>query len=456
MRKTLTNLLNTTNDFSLKGHVRSFEAKKNIIFSLGFKSISILINLVLVPLTINYVNPTQYGIWITMSSIMAWFSFFDIGLGNGLRNKFAESKALENYDKIRIYVSTTYAALLIIFSSVWILFFIANFFINWSHFLNTPAGMAVELSKVALILFSFVCMQFILKVITTILTADQKPAIPAFFDMISQLLILVIIVILTKFSHGSLLYLAVIIGSMPALVLLISSVWFYKGEYKTFMPSIRYVHFEYALDIMKLGLKFFIIQISIIAIYQTSNIIIARICGPESVSVYNIAYKYFTVIYFLFSIINAPFWSAFTDAYIQNDFEWMKSTIKKLELAAVLSVFAILILLMLSQVAYHLWVGDVIKIKFSLSVWVAIYFITNIFHALYTPILNGVGKIRLQLYVITTGALIYVPIAVFLGHRFGVEGVVMGTVLINLLILSYAPLQVHLIMRKKAKGIWNK
>ena len=32
-----------------------------------------------------------YG--LTLSSIIGWFAFFDIGFGNGLRNKFAEAIA---------------------------------------------------------------------------------------------------------------------------------------------------------------------------------------------------------------------------------------------------------------------------------------------------------------------------------------------------------------------------
>lgn len=76
-------------DFFTKGHERSIKAKKNILASFIIKGLSIAISLVLVPLTINYINPTQYGIWLTLSSIVAWFSFFDIGLTQGLRNKFA-------------------------------------------------------------------------------------------------------------------------------------------------------------------------------------------------------------------------------------------------------------------------------------------------------------------------------------------------------------------------------
>lgn len=443
-------------DFFTKGSERTLEAKKNIIMLMAFKGISIVVSIILVPLTINYINPTQYGIWITMSSIIAWFSFFDIGLGNGLRNKFAESKAIGYYDRVRIYISTTYAALIIIFSLVWIIFLISNFFINWSRILNAPLPMAGELSRVALILFSLICLQFVLKVINTVLTSDQKPAKPAFLDMLGQILILVIIVILSKTTQGSLLYLAATIGAIPVLILLISSLWFYRGSYKIFAPSIKYVRFEYAADLMKMGLKFFLIQISVIVIFQTSNIIIAQTCGPESVSIYNIAYKYFNIIYFLFCILILPFWSAFTDAYAKSDFTWMKNALKKLEVAALISVIMILILLVFSPLAFQLWIGDIIRIKFSISLMISIFFITNIYHSLYTQILNGLGKIRLQLYIIVFGAVINIPAAIFLGKKFGIEGVIASTIIINILVLLYAPLQVHLLLNKQAKGILAK
>ncbi len=103
------------NNIFSKGHERSIKAKKNIIASFFIRGISIAISLILVPLTINYVNPSRYGIWLTLSSIIAWFSFFDIGLTQGLRNKFAEAKAKGNDELAQIYVSTTFPASIISF-----------------------------------------------------------------------------------------------------------------------------------------------------------------------------------------------------------------------------------------------------------------------------------------------------------------------------------------------------
>ncbi len=54
------------NSFINKGHQRSVKAKKNIIASFFIKGLSIAISLIFVPLTINYIKPAQYGIWLTI------------------------------------------------------------------------------------------------------------------------------------------------------------------------------------------------------------------------------------------------------------------------------------------------------------------------------------------------------------------------------------------------------
>ena len=102
---------NYIKEFFTNGHERTLKAKKNIAASFLIKGLNIGIGLILVPLTINYLNPTKYGIWITLSSVIGWFSFFDIGLGNGLRNRFAEALANKDHNLARTYVSTTYAVL---------------------------------------------------------------------------------------------------------------------------------------------------------------------------------------------------------------------------------------------------------------------------------------------------------------------------------------------------------
>jgi O-antigen/teichoic acid export membrane protein len=420
------------------------------------KGFSIAISIFLVPITIHYVNPTRYGIWLTLSSIVGWFYFFDIGLGNGLRNKFAEAIASGKTELARTYVSTTYAILTVIIAIVLLIFFCINPFLNWAKILNTPDDMASELSILALIVFSFFCLEFVLQLVTIILTANQQPAKASLFGFLGNLISLCIIFLLTKTTSGNLIYLGTIFSITPVLVLVASSLWFYTHSYKQFAPSIKFVKFHFARDLMGLGIKFFVIQIAAIILYQTSNIIIAHLFGPEQVTPYNIAYKYFGVITMTFSIIMLPLWSAFTEAWTKKDITWIKNTVNKLILIWGLIAISVIIMFVFSTFIYRLWVGKEIKVPVSVSAVMAAYVVINGWCGIFSQFLNGVGKIKLQLYVGIVGALINIPIAIMLGKHLGIYGVILSTVILGIINAFWSPIQYMKIINNKATGIWNK
>jgi O-antigen/teichoic acid export membrane protein len=452
----MSNLLLLIKNFFTQGNERSINAKRNILIIAVLKGCGIAISLFLVPVTIHYVNPTRYGIWLTLSSIVGWFSFFDIGLGNGLRNKFAEAVASGKPELARTYVSTTYAILTIIIALVLLLFFCINPFLNWAKILNTPADMAGELRLLALIVFGFFCIQFVLQLITTIITANQQPAKASIFGFLGNLLSLAIIYVLTKTTSGNLIYLGAVFSATPVVVLISSSLWFYSHKYKQYAPSIKFVKFRFARDLMSLGIKFFVIQMAAVVLYQTSNIIIAHLFGPEQVTPYNIAYKYFSVITMAFSIIMIPLWSAYTEAWIKKDIAWIKNSVNKLMLIWILIAITVMIMLVSSNFIYRIWVGKEIKVPFSVSVVMAAYVIINGWCGIFSQFLNGVGKIKLQLYSGIFGALINIPLSIMLGKHFGIYGVLLSTVILGTVSAVWSPIQYKKLINNKATGIWNK
>lgn len=443
------------NKFVNSGSTRSIKVKKNILYSFFIKGLSIVTGLMMVPLTISYVNQSQYGIWLTLSSLISWFSFFDIGFANGLRNKFAESKAIGKDFLVKAYVSTTYGILATIFTVVWIVFFLVNFELNWSSILNAPLELRSELSFVAIIVFSFFCFQIVLNTISTILYADQKPAKAALIATLGQVNSLIIIYLLTLTTKGSLIYLAWAIGAGPLGVLIVSSIWFFNSSYKIYSPSIKLVNFQYAKGILSLGAKFFVIQIATVVIYQTTNIIIAQVSGPESVTVYNIAFKYFSIVTMCFAIVMTPFWSSFTEAKSTNDYIWMRKAYRNLfKIVLFLMVFTIFMLL-ISNYIFNIWVGNLVSVSFSMSLVVALFVIINLWNMLFSQLLNGMGKIKIQLYVSLIGTVVNIPFALFLGKHYGVIGVIMSSIILSLISALYGPYQVNLLLNQRAKGIWN-
>ena len=108
-------------DFIKQGTDRSVAVKKNIVGSLFVKGCSIIISLLIVPLTLGYVSSDLYGIWLTLSSIIMWLNFFDIGFTLGLKNKLTEAIALGDMQRGKVLVSTTYFMMIAIFIPLCIL-----------------------------------------------------------------------------------------------------------------------------------------------------------------------------------------------------------------------------------------------------------------------------------------------------------------------------------------------
>lgn len=441
-----------------EGNARSNLAKRNIGALVLIKGLNIGIGLLLIPLIINYLGASRYGIWITLSSIIGWFGFFDIGLGNGLRNKLTEALVLGKKELARVYVSTTYAILSIIIGAVLIVFYVINSFLNWNLILNASENLIPKekLSLLALIVFTFFSVQFVLKLITTVLTADQMPAKASIFDLIGKILSLILIFILIKTTRGSLLYLGIIMSSTPIFILILSSFWFYNTKYKNFKPSWKFVEFDKAKVLFNLGAKFFIIQIAVILLYQTDTIIISQLFGPEQVTPYNIAFQYFSVLMMIFSILISPFWSAFTEAWTLNDIEWIKKIMGKLKSVWKILFLVGIVMLVFSKSIYHLWIGDKVSISYTMSALVAVWILMNIWNSIFSQFLNGVGRLRLQLYLGISAAIINIPLSIFLGKRIGLIGVILASIIVGFTGTILYPLQYKKIIGNTAKGIWNK
>lgn len=448
--------------FFLKGNKRTIKAKKNIIASFVIKGMSIIVGFLMVRVVLDYLEPTKYGIWLTMTSFITWFTFFEIGLGSGLKNKLAEALAVKDYELGRTYVSTTYAILTIVIGLVAFAFFIANFFIDWTVILNTEKEMSKELTGLAFIVFGFFFIRFVVKLISIVLTADQRPAIANSFGPIGNLIALIVIYVLTKTTESSLIYLGWVLSVVPIVVLIIATIYFYKTDYKRIAPNFKFVRFEYAKELLRLGINFFIIQVSALVIFQSSNIIIAQFFGPSEVTPYNLAYKLFSIITMLFTIIVTPFWAAFTEAWVKKEIKWIKRTVKNLFKIWIVVVIIGLFLLLISNSFFNFWIGkeEMGKIHISkvLKISLLIYFLLFTFGSIFNMFINGTSKIKVQVYSLLIGALLFFPLSLFFIKelQWGIESVVIASIVSNFYSPFIAPLQYYKIINKKAYGIWNK
>lgn len=239
-------------------------------------------------------------------------------------------------------------------------------------------------------------------------------------------------------------------------ILVISNIWTFSHILLPYKPSMKAVRFRMAKGIMGMGLKFFYIQIIAIAFYQTNNLIISHFVGPSEVTVYNIAYKYMQILSMIFTIFITPFWSAYAEANVNGDFLWMKSTTKKL-IKMVISLGVLgLIMVVVSPVFYKVWLQGMVEVPILITLLVYGFHICNIWSTLWTQLLSGFGKIKLQLICSTLCCVSYLPLAIWGCKHFGLIGLLTASLISFILFTSwFGIIQVRKLINKTAAGIWD-
>jgi O-antigen/teichoic acid export membrane protein len=434
---------------------RSKNVKKNIAGSLALKGVNIVVQLLLVPMTLGYLSEELYGVWLTVSSVVLWMSFFDVGFSLGLKNKLAEAVALGDTQLGKQLVSTTYIILILIFIPLGVVAEILAPMIDWSRFLNVSSELNMTLVNVIRVLIVSFVVQMILSTLSAIVAAYQKVALSNSFLVIGNVLSLLAIWCLTKYTEPSLLNMALAVSFVPSIVLAVCSLILFSGPMRDVRPSVRYFRRPLVRSIFSLGAKFFIIQMQIIVIQQSSNILISNLSGPDYVTYYNIAYRYMGSAMMVFTLILNPLWPAFTDAYVKRDYPWMNNIYKKLSRLCIGVMIVILGMCFLSPIAYHIWIGEKANIPWIMTLLLSIYFCAVSWDSLQVNLINGIGTIKLQSYITMVGMIVHIPLSLVLGKFIGAYGVVVSMTLITISYCIFFTLQLRRILQNEACGIWN-
>lgn len=441
------------------GSERTQVVKKNIAGSFIIKGLSILTSLLVVPFTIHLLDQEKYGIWMTIFSIVNWFNMMDVGIGNGFRNKFAEAVALNKQDLAKDFVQTLYSSMAIISLLFIFVFSIVNPFLNWHKILNLNSGFNENISIIVFVVFILFCLQLYIKNISTILISLQKSSISDSLGLYSNILALVFIFILQKTNQISLFSVAISFMIAPILVNTFATIKYFTHELIQYKPKlITLPQKRHLKELVGLGLKFFFIQITTIVMFSAGNIVISQLFSPADVTPYNVAFRLYSSVQGVFTIIISPFWTAFTEANARKDFDWIKSSIQKLIIVWGVFSFGIIILWAISPVLFKFWVGNEVIIPSMLSFQFAIFVVLLTWTNLFVFYINGVGKIKLQLYIALFQMVFNIPLAIVLAKylEFGTSGVIMATNLSLLLPAILIPLQYKKLITNKDYGIWSK
>jgi len=438
-------------------HERDRKYAKNVAISIVLQFFAFCGTIFITPLALGFLDQERFGIWLVVSSCFNWISVFNIGLGCGLRNKLAESLACGELDSSRKIVSTTFFLIGLIAAGCLMVFFIIYPFISWSNVMNVDISMQSEVNHVVLVCAMAFILRLLLSIMMNILEADQNIGLIKLFPFLTNLTVVASLVFARVFLQSSLLVLCIVILVPEIVVYAVLNLYFFGKRYKAISPKLSEIDLSLGRLLIGMGFKFFIIQITMIIIYSTDNIIISRLFNPALVTPYNISFQYMGFASSFFFLLLSPSLAAFSEANIKNDNNWIIHTIKRLIIIWLIFCLALLLLVILSPVAYRVWIGDSVIIPMNLTILMAVHAAVQSWNNIFGSYVSGAGKINVSVITGIIISALNIPVSIFLARDagLGLNGVITGSILCLSIVSVVIPAQSYLIITRKARWIWN-
>ena len=400
-----------------------------------------------------YLGSNDYGIWVTIYSIISWVYFLDFGFSNVIKTKLPT--LLNNKEKeVSILISTIYIGIGAISLLILLLFLTLNCFISFADFLNIDVAF-VNFNGLLFLNLLFSTFILIIGNYKALFVGVVKTHVVEFSLMVIQLFIVFAIFILYKYdlfqNYSKIFLVSNVFGLLNLLIGIGFTIYFFKKN-KGIVISFK----NFDLSILKinasLGLKYFIIQACMIVIFSTDYVLITKYFGSKDVANYDIVLKVFQVPMLLVIAALSPYWSIFSKTFSEKKHIWIKKTLVTFNLLFPFFIVGIAVLTFLINEIIYLWMNVRFEISKALLITISIYVSMRTFTAMYNYFLNGINKINLSLWLTIFGAVINIPICIALIKTgFGVSGIVIGTCISILPTTIALPIQAFRIINRNIK-----
>lgn len=405
--------------FDIKKYLQDKDERNlliHIALAFAVKGVSLFISLFSMPLYIKYFeNNEVLGVWYTILSLLNWIMICDLGLGNGLRNRLTEALAEGDNEKAKRYISSTYAALIVVILPISV---ICGFLLGMSDlnaFFKIDAALISPeaLRTSVIILLLGVCLSFVLKTVNSIIYAIQQSSLNNVLALITSIIPLIYVLFFKGASmEGNLIALTIVHVLALNLPLLLATLVMFRGRsLKDCAPSLKYCDRTTSKKMLTFGAQFFFAQIFFMALTSTNEIMITRLFSNSAVVEYSIYYRLFTVVGSLFMLALTPLWSKVTKDLVNKKYDKIKKTNRFLYVLSALAFVVELVMVLCCQFIVNIWLSeDAITISYTTALIFAFFGGLYIFNVVLTTVANGMADLRTQIIFYGIGAALKIPV----------------------------------------------
>jgi O-antigen/teichoic acid export membrane protein len=400
--------------------------------------------LITVPMTIGYLGKERYGAWMAISSLMAFLSFSDLGLSNGLISAISQAEGKGDTRFARSAISSV----IIYISCISVLliagFWTSTLFIRWDDVLGLQTLRDHHESRVAIAIFVMLfAIGLPIKLGENTQSALQRGYMSNLWTTVGSLISFGLVFVAAR-HHAPIYILVLIVGGMPVVSSFCNATLLFTRQRPDLRPSLGAFDRTVANKLLHSGLLFFGLGIAGALAYDSQNIVIAHILGPGAVGTYAIVQRLYSTIPMIVAFVTQPLWPAFGEAIARKEWPWVYRALKRgIGLNALIAVAPAIVLSIFSGPIIARWTHGTIVAPKALVVGFSVWAVISAISSPICMLLNAAQVLLFQIVSAILFGLVTVFGMMIALHMFGLPGGV-WTMLTAYLILQFGPYLVFL------------
>ncbi len=379
------------------------------------KIVSIVVQLAMVPLMLSSLGDYSYGLWLTLQSLLGFGAFADLGIGNGAMNAISAAQARGDQDRVNRIVTSALTMLVGLAAIGVVLAPIAG---RWVMDRHIGGSNAAEVAAGIAIFTAYFALSLPLGFIDRLNAAFQDGAVVNLARSGVAVAALACTWLAAR-CGGS--FAAICIATLAPQLLGWAVVWLVEFRRRRWLAIDRHL-FDWSLAKSVLGVGVLFLGIQLLSAFNWSmdNIIISAVLGPEHVTPYAVQVRVFALVSAITSMILTPLWPAYADAVAHGDHAWIKKTLRRSLLGAVM-VSAPLAFGAAVALPYVLrcWTGDAIHTSPLLAYGLASLTVCQTICSALAMFWNGTSAIRVQFVIGLALVAVSLPVKIFVLHARG-------------------------------------
>jgi O-antigen/teichoic acid export membrane protein len=371
---------------------RAWRMKLAVVTSIISKVMTVIVQVIATPVAINALGVEQYGVFVTLTAVLAWMSIANAGLVPGLTRGIAISVASDDRASQERYLSSAFFLISGIASVLLALLVI----VLWglpveSLFGNRYADYTGEIRRGLL----WLGLIFILRLTLSVVEAARQGYQEQYINNLSMVggnALSMVLLFTVAYYWPTIVGMTVAIYGTIVLAQLLNGVHLVGFSRSFLVPRFRHFDFVSSKILLSTGSAFFIVQMSSFVGQELIVLLVGRDLGPESAGTVAVMLRLLILCGGVVAMVTLPLWPAITDAVARGNIDWVRSTYKKLTLFSVFySVSIGVMIAIFGNTIVHLWIGPEVSPSGLLQSLIGLYFVLAIWSHVNFMTLVGLG-----------------------------------------------------------------